>query len=338
MLGSHEHAGAGASVVVGPDSCQKSAVKRPFAAIVLAIAGAACGSRTGLSVEGDPPTDASIDVRPRRDVAVSPDVSLPRETGPDALPFIEASVVDVKPPGCPADTLVYVLSDRSELFSFHPPSLEFRRIGTLSCPTASTPYSMAVGRDGTGYSVFQSGELFRVDMKTAACSATTYEPGQHGFITFGMAFTVDTDPSRDALYVIEGGSNRLNSPSDGLGRIDLSTMTLDLIGAFRPQQNAGELSGAADGRLFGMHHSALSGGTLTEIDKATAEIVAQTPIAAGGSRSALAFAYWGGSFWIFTGASEGSTITSYDPSTNTERELGTAPALLVGAGVSPCNQ
>lgn len=243
-------------------------------------------------------------------------------------------------PACPTSTLIYVLSDESELYSFYPPTLTFRRIGTLSCTNAATPYSMAVGRDGIGYSVFTNGELFQVDTRTAACSSTAYAVGQQGFTTFGMGFTADTDPTKDALYVIDGPMQAGQSFSKGLGRIRTDTMELDFIGAFVPSQFPGELTGAADGKLYGMHHDRTgSGHFLTEIEPSSGKVQSSQKLQVGSRFSALAFSFWGGMFWVFTsdrGAS-GSTITRYDPSTKVETNMGVAPAVLVGAGVSPCN-
>jgi len=73
------------------------------------------------------------------------------------------------------------------------------------------------------------------------------------------------------------------------------------------------------------------------IDKATAEILEETPLPVGGASSALAFAYWGGDFYIFTSPGGPTTVTRYRPSDGTVVEIATLNETVVGAGVSTCN-
>ncbi|MBM4377210.1 MAG: hypothetical protein FJ095_19185, partial [Deltaproteobacteria bacterium] len=56
-----------------------------------------------------------------------------------------------------ASKLVYVVGTGNELYSFSPPTLTFKQIGSINCVAAGgfgTPFSMAVARDGTAYVLF----------------------------------------------------------------------------------------------------------------------------------------------------------------------------------------
>src|SRR5579871_3395854 len=90
---------------------------------------------------------------------------------------------------CSAATqYIYTLTADNYLYKFDPPSLAFTLIGMLDCPTAETPYSMAVDRNANAWSVFTDGSLWRIDTSNAHCTATTFAPGQNGWTTFGMGF------------------------------------------------------------------------------------------------------------------------------------------------------
>lgn len=303
----------------------------------------ACGARTNL-VDGEvgeggiatPAGDGAIhdgasDARRDGDSSVVPSDAAP--------PPIDASLHDVAVPNdCPdaGATLVYVLTGDQQLFSFYPPTRNFRSIGTLDCPATggATPWSMAVDRQGTAYSVYNSGSLYRVSTKDASCSATNYVAGQQGFTTFGMSFVANVDTNADELYVADANDS---AASTGLGRIDTTTMTLSFIGSFSRTLQRCELSGTGDGRLFAFCvGTSGSGSTLNEIDKTTGIVLASDTLVTGRSSDAFAIAFWGGSFWIFTGDGTSTTVTEYDPGTKKETTVAVAPISIVGAGVSTC--
>lgn len=242
-----------------------------------------------------------------------------------------------KTPQCPdgGPTYVYVITQQNELYSFLPSSLSFKKVGDITCPASGpSPWSMAVDRTGAAYSVFyQSGELFRIDVGNAKCTPTTYKPGQLGWTTFGMGYTGDDDGG-ERLYVAE--SQLGGAISKGLGRIDTQTMTLALVGPFSQPVLATELTGTADGRLFGYAADPTSGSHIYEIDKSTAKIVSDTKLKAGGVNFAWAFAFWGGDFWVFTSPGGPSTVTKWDPALKQESNVTTLSSTIVGAGVSIC--
>jgi hypothetical protein len=59
------------------------------------------------------------------------------------------------------------------------------------------------------------------------------------------------------------------------------------------------------------------------------------PLPTGGG-SALAFAYWGGDFYIFTSDGGSTTVTRYDPGDGDVQVVATLSRTVVGAGVSTC--
>ncbi len=166
---------------------------RRLVALVWIALAAACGARTGLlapEIE-DASTDAKIDSHPDVHDATSEDATEEDVVFPD-VPIVS---------DCPdaGDTLVYVLGSKRELYSFYPPTLTFKSIGTIACPTTANPNSMAVTRSGIAFTGCFSGELFEVSTANAACKATPYDAGQLGWSTYGMGYAGDPGRRRDAL-------------------------------------------------------------------------------------------------------------------------------------------
>jgi hypothetical protein len=244
------------------------------------------------------------------------------------------------PNDCPdADsTLVYLLSSKYVLYSFYPPTLSFKTIGKIACPTTETPYSMAVDRKGKAYSVFNKGSLFQISTATAACAPTPYAPDQLGWKTFGMGFS--GDQTTEHLYVAEGNVDMsgTNPVSKGLAIIDTTTFKLQKVGDFSAPISRCELTGTGDGRLFAYCvQQSGSGGLIAQIDPTNANVIAQNPLKVGAAAAGFAYAFWGGSFWIFTSTDDAtSTVTQYDLDTLTETNVATLPDSIVGAGVSTC--
>jgi hypothetical protein len=321
----------------------------PFASVLAASASSvllhACGARTPLldgapEATGSDASDSAVSVHeaaapidateePLRDAANTF----------DRLPPIDAAPRDANLTGCPdaSVTLIYVLTEEQDLFSFDPPTATFSRIGHITCPgTQSSPWSMAVDREGIAYSVFLDGQLFRISTSTAACQATTYVPDQSGFHTFGMGYVADPVTGDETLFVDE--ARFMSAFSLGLARIDTSTYTLHVIGGFQPQIPRAELTGTSDGRLFAFYlNTDTSGSHVAEIDKTSGRIVVPPyALRVGDPMDAWAFAYWGGDFWIFTGTQMLSTVTRFRPSDGSEATITTLPASIVGAGVSTC--
>jgi hypothetical protein len=299
----------------------------------------ACGSRTGLFVDPDDdlgPGDGGVGTG-RRDGG--PDV----QDIPDALPLIDARPPqDVDRRDCPdADaTLVYVITDAYELFSFYPPDGAFKKIGNIVCPATSaedTPFSMAVDRKGVAFVLFNSGELFRVSTLTAACVGTSFKVGQNNFQTFGMGYATLGGGPAERLFIAGDGQN---FASDGLGFIDTSSFVLSSIGNFIPNIQRAELTGTGDGRLFAFYTKGTGVGTgsfIGEIDKGNAAVTAEQPFPNLDQGRGWAFAFWGGDFFMFTAPGQTSSqVTRFRPANGSVTQVATLPSVIVGAGVSTC--
>lgn len=311
----------------------------------------ACGSRTGLFADGSggddddlPSADAGRD---GSDVTPSRDSGRDSRTEPDALPPIDATPPrDANRTDCPdaEATLVYLITQDYELYSFDPASTAMKKIGNIACPASAgaTPFSMAVDRKGIAYILFSDrntgtddGRLFRVSTANAACISTSFVPGQQGFTRFGMGFATNTVGPTETLYV--AGSEDQGS-SQGLARVDIASFKLSKVGNFVPAIGNAELTGTGDGRLFGFYaDDTFTPAFIGEIDTQTGHIIGQTQMKNVTLGNGWAFAFWGGDFYMFTSPGGGfSTITRYRPSDNTEVVVGSVPTIVVGAGVSTC--
>ena len=298
---------------------------------------AACAARTGLDApeEIDAAVDVKHDVKP--DVHDASVIDVVEE---DSVPPIDVVFPDVPiVSDCPdaGSTFIYLLGSQNQLYSFYPPTLTATLIGKVGCTAQASPFSMAVDRQGTAYSVFTNGDLFEISTANASCKGTSYQANQLGWTTFGMGYANIPDSGIDGgdqLFVIEVD---FNQPSLGLGTIDTSTFTLTKVGSFSPDLTPEcELTGTGDGRLFALCLSQQSGSTLAEIDPTSAQILGEDQLQIGGGQEALAFAFWGGQFWIFTSPGNSTTVTRYDPGTKVETQMTTLGAQIVGAGVSTC--
>jgi hypothetical protein len=235
---------------------------------------------------------------------------------------------------------VYTVTSTEDFYKFDPSSLTFSLIGKLDCPGATaSPFSMSVDRKGTAWVVFTDGEMYWVDVTTAACSATAYQPGQHGFTTFGMGFSLDAPNGADeTLYVSESPylSGAVNSK--GLGKIDTSTLTLTPIATYDllPNRRA-EMTGTGDARVFGAFEGTPY--VVAEISKSDARILSQAPqtgVTYAPNSSNFAFAFWGGDFWIFVGPGSYTDVFQYKPKDQTTTKVSHESFAVVGAGVSTC--
>ena len=325
---------------------------RPWhSALLSAAVLVACGSRTGLLVPGEEP---GPDGAPRSGADDAGETAL--DSGTDAAAVRDAlPPIDVTAPvdafnDCPdaGATLVYVVTQQEQLLSFYPPTVQFRAIGTLSCPTRSqgTPFSMAVDRTGIAYVLYNDGELFRVSTANARCQATSFRSGQSGFAsTFGMGFSHDNAGTGETLFVASGGS----APTPSLATIDPRTFALRVVGTLQPPIGNAELSGTGAGDLFAFF--ATRGATpcdnmsanvnctdsaIGQLDKTTGKVVAQSVLQGNAQGMAWAFAFWGGDFYTFTAPGGGTNVNRFNPADGSLVTVATRPDFVVGAGVSTC--
>jgi hypothetical protein len=290
-----------------------------FAPLAAAALASSCGARSELIVDtrAPPDEDAGVDARP----------DAPADAPPDAPE-------DGLPP-CDTELLyIYLVTSETDLYRYRPDTGDFSLVGNLSCSGAASPFSMGVARTGVAYVVYNDGELYRVSTADASCEPTDWIPGTGGFNVFGMGFAIDDDMRGETLHVAE---INFGGPSVGLATIDTETFDLDYIGPFSENPgNTLELTSSDDGNLYGYFLNANGpGGFVVEIDKSTAEILSSVPLPTGGG-SALAFAYWGGDFYIFTSDGGSTTVTRYDPGDGDVQVVATLSRTVVGAGVTTC--
>jgi hypothetical protein len=251
--------------------------------------------------------------------------------------------IDVQPPpphDCPdaGSTLIYVITENNTLYSFDPPTAAFSTvIGNIACPSSSSPFSMAVARNGIAYIIFYDGELFEIDTqaKTLPCRPTGFVSGQGGFAPrFGMGFSRDPVGSGETLYVASGSSGMTGGPPQ-LARIDTKTFQLAFIGNFTPSIDDAELTGTGAGGLFGFY-ATTAGSSIAQIDKANAQVTGYAPLPSVDQGAGWAFAYWGGDFYTFTAPGGGTVVTRYRPSDQSVVPVASISDVVVGAGVSTC--
>ena len=310
------------------------AVLALFSPVFAVSVAASCGARSELYDETfEPEEEDAGDDAPPDVMDAPPDV-------PDAPPDVMDAPPDVPEdalPPCEPDLLyIYLVTSETDLYRYRPDTGVFNLVGNLSCPSGGSPFSMGVSRTGFAYVIYNDGSLFKVNTANAECESTDWLPGTGGFNTFGMGYALNDDMMGETLHVAEINFQDI---SMGLATIDTNTFELDYIGPFSENPgNAAELTSSDDGNLYGYFLNGNgSGGVIVEIDKTTAEIKSKIPLPAGSSSSALAFAYWGGDFYVFT--SEGNsetTVTRYKPSDSSVSVVATLNRTVVGAGVTTC--
>ena len=253
-----------------------------------------------------------------------------------------------------AITRVYLLTTdlgstehESHLLQFDPETLAYTDLGRIDCDIGTQILrSMAVDRDGTAWVSTSRGELYTVDTTTIACRPTGMATDQEQVRNYGMGFATIGSSSDEELYITaEGGWWMDGVAYRRLGVIDRTTLTLTLLGDIDAPTPANmELTGTGDGRLFGMvldvrnlRNIIVSVELLDASDAHTIErrVVPLTP------RGGFAFAQWGGDFWLFTEAPDGSARVAqfdWDESAvvQTVDTPLTVPGTIVGAGVSTC--
>ena len=336
------------------------------AAVGVASAGAACGSRTGLVVPEvtseaveTPDATSGIDAAAR---------GIGKLGGLDASVPVTVQHMDCAEAGI---TYIYVIGGDNNLYSFYPATGEFTFIGAINCPVSqgATPFSMAVDHNGVAYVVFvnemddvdptgamtiehlaDDGSLFKVSPKTAACEPTAYVPGQQGVFTFGMGFVANVNDagvagtSGETLYVSP-------DPSGLLDTIDLTTFKLHEIAPIGPSENipvtGAELTGTGGGQLYGFFAPENQNNTppsyIIQLNPKTATVASTVELPNVVEGDGWAFGYWGGDFYTFTAPNSAagdttSVVQRYRPSDGSITQVATAPegVTIVGAGVSTC--
>lgn len=235
---------------------------------------------------------------------------------------------------------VFVIAEDRSFYSFHPPTLEFKNKGLLSCATGgATPTSMAVDRDGYAWVRHTDGTVWKVDTRDLTCQPTAYEPQAETFTKFGMGFATETKGgSAEVLYLSD-------SSGAGLARLDTKSLSLSFVGPYTGDLagTTSELTGTGDGKLYGFFVT--SPAKISEISKATGDIIDPKELPGVYAGNAWAFSFYGGDFYIYTSSDGaglprnggGSDVTKYSPTDGKVEVVKSKIGFkIVGAGVSTC--
>lgn len=250
--------------------------------------------------------------------------------------------------GCSEETrYVYVIDSDNTMYKFDPQlqsTAAFVPVGPMGCQAGDGPNSMAIGRDGFAYVLYGTQDpvwgdytcsgVYKVDIKTAACAGlSSFQCGSAGFQKFGMGFATDSaTTTNEALYLS-------NSLSPQLGKVDLGSGQVAALGTL---PGAAEFTGNAKGELWGFFPDQTPPKVI-QVDKANAQTMQSFSLAAlpdlGTSGYAYAFAFWGGSFYIFYDVEDVDTSTNVwklDANGTVTKYIPNTGLRIVGAGVSTC--
>ncbi len=247
---------------------------------------------------------------------------------------------------CSAEAkLIYVVDQDRTLSSFNPrligqPNGPFRDLGQISCASqqGAEPFSMAVDRNATAWIVYDSGELFTVDVKASplTCVKTGFVP-QQNVAKFGMGFVANEPGSKQETLFISGSDlgSSLNTTKFGT----LSTVPPYTVSVLGTVNGAPELTGTGDAKLWAFLPNVTPPkvARLSKVNGAI-ESVFEAQALAGVPR-AWAFAFWGGDFFVFLErATDSSTkVWRVDGATGAvTAAVGDTSRTIVGAGVSTC--
>jgi hypothetical protein len=237
--------------------------------------------------------------------------------------------------------LIYVVDQDEMLSTFNPATLTFSDVGYLACPSTpgSTTFSMAVQRDATAWVLYSSGQLFRVDTSNARCTATSFEVNQSGMELFGMGFVSNVAGSAAETLHVAGGPGMFTADQDRtLGTVSIPTLRFTATGTVR---GSPELTGTGAGELYGFFPSPVTPraawlNKTTGVERQTYALPALA-----GVPEAWAFAFWGGTFWVFLKRDTDASTHVYAVDVvngvgSLQQALVDTGRYIVGAGVSTC--
>jgi hypothetical protein len=238
-----------------------------------------------------------------------------------------------------AAKLVYVVDHDYTFSSFSPSTLTFHDIGKLNCPSpqGGTPWSMSIDRKGTAWVHYSTGELFNVDTGDGQCQATKFKVGQQGFQNFAMAFSANAPGSTEETLFIAGAPSWFASVPRSLGKVAIPSLVVTKIAGI---MGTPDISGDGDGGLWAFH-AWDQPVRMAQIDKTSGTEGKTYSLDSAFSANArvgdVAFARWGGDFWIFAQVNQVGEVLQLHSKTGT-----IAPVLpntgrdIIGAGVSTC--
>ena len=234
----------------------------------------------------------------------------------------------------------YVLRYDS-LLEFDPTTLEMHELGSLTCPTNPIannrpyPWRFTVSQAGFAYVLFNDWRIYRVDLKTLACTVTPYVPGQLSF-----------DDDYDDNMALTPGDDRLYMISDTvLGVSDLLNYQLHRVAMLEPAaKKAIDVKMDAFGRMFAIPGAGYD--TLVQLDAATGTVVAEdntgfAPLASLGTSMSVAsmtcrpiLLTYDGMLYLIGGCDRG--MVRYDLATKTLIPMGQLTVNVSAASATAC--
>jgi hypothetical protein len=231
--------------------------------------------------------------------------------------------------------LVYVVDQNNTLSQFDPSTKMFHDLGQLNCPAqiGATPFSMGIDRTATAYVLYNSGELFKVDTTSLACTKTSWVT-QLGLLQFGMGFSTDQSGGNTDTLFIAGGTVYPANPTT-LAKLDVTTFTATQVGTV---DGWPELTGTGSAELWGFFPDPTAP-RVEKLNKTSGVAMTTYPeTSLAATPTAWAFAFWGGDYWLFLASDISPTTSVYQVDGMTGAIKSTTPTIrtIVGAGVSTC--
>jgi hypothetical protein len=270
---------------------------------------------------------------------------------PDADATSEsASLGSTSPPPTPtlldACNAIYVIDDRSFIFTFDPVSRSFQPGPKIECDLDQDgPRSIAVDGEGMIWAASRGGGIVSIDSRSGRCAPTSFAPHQHGFEALNL--TLAHGGAGAILYVADDhGWGGDVARSEGLATIEIASWTLKPLGqpAAHYSGSAMAIAGTDDGRLY----AEFAGGRLASIDVTSRAVtLLSSDEVSKGPGAPVAF--FRGALWLFTGSGSlympGPTtqpavlagVLRFDIPTRRFEQVGVASSrIYVAAGASPC--
>lgn len=264
-----------------------------------------------------------------------------------ADPPIYDVAVDEPPPACAAEVAdsMYLLDVDAGLHRLSPDTLALDPLGLLQCPGGAFAMAVTIDREGLLWAMMVDDQgsrgIFTIDPETLACNATAFvDPIVENIGVNTLAFVADAPGSEtESLYIGAnvGGSFDFSIPLS-LGRVDLATMDMEIVGTAdlvpTGYYQIADLTGTGDSRLFGF----FAGDTaaIAELDESDSTLVTDDLLEIGVG-SPWAFAQWAGRLWLFSPSGGSSQIRAYDPATQAIEQVSDGIGIsVVGAAVSTC--
>ncbi len=313
------------------------------------ISGSADGGDETPATIGDTSDDGSSTNATTQPQDPSTTTGEPDTGEDDGLPKLDVEGEDTgQLPNCEGDIgeFIYLIDDAAGLHRIAPATLEVESLGLLDCPGASMAMAMTVARDGMLWAMTVDDEGYRkihtIDSVTLDCVDTGFvDPIDEDIFVNTLAFVADApDGETESLYVGAnvGGSFDFEVPLS-LGRVDLDTMDLDIVGTAdlvpTGYYQIADLSGTGDSQLWGFFPGDTA--AIAKLDEQDSSLV-EHDLLDFGVGSPWAFAQWEGRLWLFSSSgSPGSDIRAWDPSDGSVEPIHPGIGIgVVGAAVSTC--